>query len=513
MKSLRKSGNAHLKSIEAPPSKEEVCQFLVDGSHAIVRTFEGTIAAWTAGAAAIYGWNAEEAVGRRSHVLLETVFPAPLETINAELGQNGFWTGELTHKTKHKETIVVQSSWKMIAGTDGSQYVVEINNDITTLALARDRLEDSERRLRLAQEVARFGAWDWDASTDTAICSDEWFRQYGRRPQHIGPHHEQWLSWIHADDRDRVVRALRMATETGSLYAAEYRVVWPNGQTRWLQAKAQPTLNFHGKCIRMIGANIDVTERRVFEEQLQQNNRSLQQSNEDLKQFAYAIGHDLKEPLRAVSAFSSILANRLVSTADAESQTYLAHIQQSATRMQNMIEGLLEYAKASEQDLPKKRVGAETLVQTAISNLQAAVADAQAQIRIGTLPELNVNPAAVVQVFQNLIGNAVKYRRLAEPACIQISAEQSNGNWIFSVADNGVGFEPLQSEGIFQLFRRINPQKTSGMGVGLAVARRVIERHGGRMWAESQPDLGSTFYFSIPIQSAESEPQGFDPQI
>lgn len=502
-----------MKSIEAHLSKEDVCQVLIDGSHAIVRTFDGTVAAWTEGAAAIYGWNADEAVGRCLHDLLETVFPTPLETINAQLSQKGLWIGELTHKTKHKETIVVQSSWKMIAGKDDRQYVIEINNDITTLALARGRLEDSEQRLRLAQEVARVGVWDWDALTDTAICSDEWFRQYGRRLRKIGPHHEEWLSWIYADDRDRVVQALATATETGELYAAEYRVVWPNGQTHWLQAKAQPILNFQRQCVRMIGANIDVTERRVFEEDLQQMNRSLQQSNEDLKQFAYAIGHDLKEPLRAVSAFSSVLANRLASIADAESQTYLANIQQGATRMQNMIEGLLEYAKASEQELPKQCVCAETLVQTALGNLQAAVTDSQAQIEIRTLPDVNVNPGAVVQVFQNLIGNAVKYRRPAEPVRITIAAEQSNGSWVFGVSDNGIGFEPRHGEGIFQLFRRINPQQTSGMGVGLAVSRRVIERHGGRMWAESQPRLGSTFYFSIPIQSAESESQRFDAQI
>jgi light-regulated signal transduction histidine kinase (bacteriophytochrome) len=315
------------------------------------------------------------------------------------------------------------------------------------------------------------------------------------------------LSWVHPHDRDRIAQEMSEAMCTPNVYDTEYRILRPDGSHRWLHTRAH-TIFRDGQCARIVGANIDITDRKHFEERLQEINRSLQQSNEDLEHFAHAVGHDLQEPLRTVSTCTALLSRRLNAALDEKAREYLAFIENSSKRMHDMLNSLLEYARrtGAGSSIPLEQTSAERVIQNAITSLRLSIEESDADIALDPLPEICANPELLAQVFQNLISNAIKYRRAEQSPQIRISATQHADKWTFAISDNGIGFEPQHKTSIFQLFKRLANANVAGNGIGLAVSKRIIEKHGGRMWAESEPGQGSTFYFSVPAISKRIQP-------
>jgi len=223
----------------------------------------------------------------------------------------------------------------------------------------------------------------------------------------------------------------------------------------------------------------------------------LRRSNQDLLQFAYVISHDLQEPMRNVASFSRLLVQRYKSSFDALGEEFLGHIMASADRMRQMIDDLLVYSRVAHDSsshfdtVPMNRVVAE-----AMANLERSITENQATIICNDLPEVSGEFGRLAQLFQNLIGNAIKYRS-AEPPLVKISARLEDRKWLFSISDNGVGIEPRYAEQIFGVFRRLHGREYPGTGIGLAIARQIVERHGGRIWVESDGANGSTFHFTL----------------
>jgi signal transduction histidine kinase len=226
--------------------------------------------------------------------------------------------------------------------------------------------------------------------------------------------------------------------------------------------------------------------------------RELEEMNSELQQFAYVASHDLQEPLRTITSFSQLLASRYRGHLDADGDEFIGYIVTASRRMTDLINGLLQLVRLRKSSQPIAAVPFERLLEDAEISLQAAIRESGARIERGSLPALVVDPVQFSQVLQNLISNAIRYRS-SEPPIIRIQARRERGNWIFSVTDNGCGFDQEFAERIFGLFQRLHGREVEGTGMGLSISRKIVERHGGRIWAESREGEGSTFYFSLPV--------------
>lgn len=244
-------------------------------------------------------------------------------------------------------------------------------------------------------------------------------------------------------------------------------------------------------------------ESKQAEEELARKARELTVLNADLQQFAYAASHDLQEPLRTISLFSKLLSTRYHGALDSQADEYLAYIESAARHMSALLEDLLLYARIPAQERDRQLVDLGAVVDETVFLFQGTLDETKSKITRDNLPAVPCNAAQVGLVFQNLISNALKYRG-AEPPRVHISATAHHNYWIFSVKDNGIGFEQAYAEQVFGLFKRLNNRDFPGTGLGLAICKRIVEGYGGRMWAESTPGVGSTFYFSIPTESEGS---------
>ena len=244
-----------------------------------------------------------------------------------------------------------------------------------------------------------------------------------------------------------------------------------------------------------------------LEELVKLRTAELARSNEDLEQFAYVASHDLQEPLRAVGGYVKLLQHRFPETLDAKAREYVAGAADGAERMQKLISDLLAFSRVGTRGGAFAPADLNALLREALNNLQASISEAGAKVACDPLPSLPVDATQIRQLFQNLIGNAIKFRSEQAPE-IHIGARKENERWLFWVRDNGIGIEPQYAGRIFQIFQRLHTRKEyPGTGIGLAICKKIVERHGGEIRVESEPAHGSTFYFSIPAISAKMEPK------
>lgn len=267
-----------------------------------------------------------------------------------------------------------------------------------------------------------------------------------------------------------------------------------------------------------LGLVTDITERKRVESEITRINAELSRSNTELGHFAYVASHDLQEPLRMITGYLQLLERRYSAKLDTEAAQFIHYAVEGATRMKRLIEDLLALSRAGTQAANFRPVDSLTLFDTACTNLGVAIEESGAEVTAGPLPMIVADPGLLTQVFQNLIGNAIKFRRKDRPAHVHVTAhgpvaaqgsaaaQGSKEGHIFSVADDGIGIEARHLERIFGIFERLHTaDQYDGSGVGLAITRRILERHGGRIWVESKPGEGSTFFFQIPAR-----PHGVD---
>ena len=244
---------------------------------------------------------------------------------------------------------------------------------------------------------------------------------------------------------------------------------------------------------------LDLRQLKEAEAALRRTNTALQRSNEDLAQFAYAASHDLQEPLRTVLSYTELLARQYTDRLDDDARTYIAFIQGAVRRMQALIHDILAFSSVQNTDLPADlSIDTKSMVQLAIANLKNAIEESGAVISLGELPCIRADAAQLVQMFQNLLSNAIKYRKPEDPPRVDISAVPEGDQWVFCVRDNGIGFDQKYAERIFGVLKRLHGSDIPGTGIGLAIVKKIVERHGGQIWAESAPGKGAAFYFRLP---------------
>ena len=268
------------------------------------------------------------------------------------------------------------------------------------------------------------------------------------------------------------------------------------GETRMVEVNASP-ITHKGQTI-LFSIIHDITDRIRAEEQLRKTLAELSRSNEELQQFAYVASHDLREPLRMVVSYTELLAKRYGNQLDDAANKFIAYAVEGATRLQRLIDDLLAFSRVGTKRQPQESAPTGELLDAAVHNLQAAIEESGAVITHDALPTVRADHSQLIQLFQNLVGNAIKFRRPGAPPHIHVTACNLGQEWQFSVADNGIGIDPQFNERIFVIFQRLHAREQyPGTGIGLAICKRIVERHGGRIWVESTPGEGTTFHFTL----------------
>ncbi len=370
--------------------------------------------------------------------------------------------------------------------------------DISDLKKTEQALRESEERFRTLIKSLHEGIWVLDKDDFTTFVNP-------RMAEMLGYTEEEMLgksvySFTHRDDEWQNKTADFMTRrKQGISEQIESELLRKDGERVFALLETSPILDEGGNYTGSIAGVQDITERRLAEERLKQTMAELDRSNKELEQFAYVTSHDLREPLRMMTSFSQSLEKRYKGKMDKTADEYINFIVDGATRMQKLIDDILLYSRVTTRALPFERVEMERIVQDVLVNLKASIDETKATITYEKLPVIQADPSQMGQVMQNLIGNAIKFHRKEELPVVHVSAVPEGREWIFSVKDNGIGIDPELFGRLFNLFQRLHPHDMyPGTGVGLAVSKKIIQRHGGRIWVKSQPEQGSTFYFGIP---------------
>jgi PAS domain S-box-containing protein len=337
----------------------------------------------------------------------------------------------------------------------------------------------------------------------------------------------RWYRQIHPDDRGRWnVDAARMFL-SGEPLRAVYRVIARDGRVVWFHCEAKMVRRDDGSPWFIHGVGFDITEIKRAEEALKTAHDELEarvqertaelakvnaelalraqelaRSNAELEQFAYVASHDLQEPLRMVTSFTQLMVNRYGNKMGPDADEFIDYIVDGARRMSRLINDLLEYSRVGTRGKPLRPTDCSVVFEMARDNLRAAIEESGASVTADPLPTVLGDETQLVQLFQNLIGNSIKFRA-GRGIRVHVGAERQDGQWLFRVADNGIGIEPQYAERIFVIFQRLHSRvEYPGTGIGLAICKKIVERHGGRIWVESRAGEGSTFYFLLQGASA-----------
>ncbi|MBZ0271099.1 PAS domain-containing protein [bacterium] len=272
---------------------------------------------------------------------------------------------------------------------------------------------------------------------------------------------------------------------------------------RWLHTKKIPIKTETGRPLFLLGISEDITERKMADAELRKRTEELAASNRDLEQFAYAASHDMQEPLRMVASYTQLLAQRYEGQLDEKADQYIRYAVDGSKRMQQLINDLLSFSRVGTRARPPERVNTSVVVDRALENLAGAIQESGARVTHDDLPDVVADREQLVQLFQNLIGNAIKFRRDEAPR-VHVAASPGDGHFEFTVKDNGIGIAAEHLEKIFGVFQRLHSRGDyPGSGIGLAIAKKIVERHDGKIWVESTPGEGTAFHFTLPAPDAE----------
>lgn len=485
------------------------------GDGVVATDVEGAITFFNGVAQALTGWRAAEAIGRPVEEILRFE-----RTVDDSVGQNAALIAMRERRT------VEHSGGVVLVARDGRRTHVDANGAPTfdadgqlvgSVLVLHDVTERqrAEERFRVAVEAAPNAMIMVDREGKITLVNTQTERLFGYArieligqriemlvPERFRAHHDRYRSVFFANAATRPMGSGR------DLYGLRR-----DGSEFPIEIGLNPIETSEGMFV--LSAIADITERKRAERQLRQRTEELARSNRDLEQFAYVASHDLQEPLRAVAGPLQILQRRYQGQLDERADEFIGHAVDGATRMQALIDDLLSYSRVGRLEDPKRPTPAQQALDIAVQNLAVVIQETGAQITHDPLPVVPAISTQLALLFQNLISNAVKFRGQERTPRIHIGAKADGDEWEFSVADNGIGIAEQYFERIFVIFQRLHTRREyPGTGLGLALCKRIVEHHGGRIWVESTPGEGTTFYFTLARvarpagQSGQESPEG-----
>ena len=388
---------------------------------------------------------------------------------------------------------------------ESSKTEEQLTDELEQMRQRISELEVVEAELKESNEL--FQTLFYSSPVGIYIAQDERFRIVGHQFAQITDYNEDELigtpslDIVLPEDREAVAEnAAKMLTgERSSGY--EFRIVTKRAVVKWVVETVAPVY-YQGRQATL-GNVMDITEQKRDKERLTQMVSEMKRSNTELEQFAYVVSHDLQEPLRMVSSYTQLLAKRYRGQLDTDADDFISYAVDGAERMRTLLNDMLDYSRVGTRGKPFKLIWCEDVLEKAITNLKVAIEDSGTLVSHDYLPMLVVDEGQLVQLLQNLIGNAIKFCNQETPT-VHVSAEKKDEVWVFSVKDNGIGIDPQHAQRIFEMFKRLHiREEYPGTGMGLAICKKIVERHGGHIWVQSQAGEGATFYFTIPLIEGE----------
>jgi PAS domain S-box-containing protein len=459
----------------------------------ISKNLEGVITSWNKGAERLFGYRAEEAVGQTVAALL---IPADRQDeelkILARLAR-GERVDHFETMRRRKNGELLDISLTISPVMDDRGHIAgasKIARDITESKRAEQALRQSEERFRQLAEGGPQIVWLYGPQGELEFVNRRWVEFSGLDLEATRDRNQLRLR-LHSEDA--LLAHWQRCLSSGTPLELEARLMRKNGEFRWFLIRSVPVKDETGQIQRWLTTSTDIHDGKLLQ-------LELTRANQDLEQFAYSASHDLQEPLRSVKIFSELLCERHSDGLGEQALEFLGNVRDSANRMEMLVRDLLAYTQATRDDITPEPVDANDPLQAALANLAGAVTEANASISWDPLPFVKVPATHLQQIFQNLIGNAIKYHSPGIPPVVHVTARREDGMCTFSVQDNGIGIEPEYREKIFGLFKRLHTRdEYSGTGIGLALCQRIIGRHHGRIWVESKAGTGSTFHFTLPV--------------
>lgn len=508
---------------------------------------ENHITYWNKGAENLYDFKSEEVQGKIFADVVNYRWLNVDDRKNAyqRLKTIGKWHGENLSTKKNGEEIYVESSIHAFKDDMGNYIgTISIIHDLTEPVHIKQALEKNYNRLQEAQRIGNIGNWEWDIPNNVITLSEGLYKIYGIDSYNFVKY-DTILNMILPEDQVIVNDNLEKALRERNPFNYEIRIQRQDGDIRIISCCGEVVTDFAGHPLNIICVEQDITERKEIEyalweakneleskvkrrtQELNETNKRLQKeleerkitenklkksekdlkalieelkrSNEELQQFAYVSSHDLQEPLRTITSFTQLIERRYKDKLDSDADEFIEYIVEAAKRMQTLINDLLNYSRVATRGKEFELVDTKEILENTISNLHAAINENDAQITHENLPKVMADKRQMIQLFQNLIGNAIKFKKPGIPPKIHIKTRKNKNEYVFGVQDNGIGIEKQYMERIFIIFQRLHTRdEYDGTGIGLAVSKRIVERHGGTIWVESEPSAGSTFYFTIP---------------
>jgi PAS domain S-box-containing protein len=461
-----------------------------------VQRADGVVVAWNPAAERLYGWTADEVVGGS---LPEQVLPNADELVSRVRAGEQVERLDVDSRREDGLTVPVSVTMAPVRERDAAvTHVITVARETTEQRLTQEALAESAARLAEAQQLARVGLWLWDVGSDTVQLSDELYRICGVDPLEFDGTLAAYLDVVHPADRAEVRAGLEQAVATATQYRGEYRVVRGVDDVLWVEARGDPVLGDGGAALALRGICQDLTERRLAEERLKEAVEQLREADRLKDEFLALVSHELRTPLAAIVGFSLALSQ---AGEDEEVRAQVAdRIAGNAEEMRRMVERLLDFSR-----LQAGRVEVEPLVirlHEAIDriclNLSGILGEHVVEVDVDPGIAALADVDGLSRILSNLITNAVKFS--PPGSSVSLRAEQ-HGGWItISVQDAGTGIPPELQPLIFERFYQApnQPPGRRGTGVGLAIVHRYVELHGGRIWLESEPGRGSTFFFTLP---------------
>ena len=513
---------------------------------------ENHITYWNKGAEDLYGFESGEVTGKIFADVINYRWLNVDDRKNAyqRLKIMGKWQGENLSTKKNGEEIYVESSIHSFK-YDKGKYIgtILIIHDLTEPVHIRQALEKNYSRLQEAQRIGHIGNWEWDIQSNIITLSEGLYKIYGIDSCNLVKY-DTILNMVLPEDQDIVNDNIEKALRERNPFKYEIRIRRQDEDIRIISCCGEVVTDFAGHPLNIICVEQDITERKEIEyalweaknelestvkrrtRELNETNEHLQReleerkitedklkksekdlkllieelkrSNEELQQFAYVSSHDLQEPLRTITSFTQLIERRYKDKLDSDADEFIEYIVDAAKRMQTLINDLLNYSRVATRGKEFELTDTKEILENTISNLYASIKENHAEITSENLPKIMADKRQMIQLFQNLIGNAIKFRKpeISPKIHIKASKNENKNEYIFSVQDNGIGMEPQYAERIFTIFQRLHTKdEYEGTGIGLAISKRVVERHGGYIWIESELGKGSTFYFTIPFKS------------